>query len=109
MKQINILNQIIIFLLLILTIGCSNSNKEELINREELEWNKIKNLSDFGLNNIQWFEWDKETDKVLIDEATSSDKLGIEEWDIRDIVENAEIESVMLGLLLAMKKTEKNF
>ncbi|MBS1763971.1 MAG: hypothetical protein JSS90_03265 [Bacteroidetes bacterium] len=50
------------------------------------------NFSDFGLNNIKWFEWDNEADNLLIDE--SKNKLGIESWDIRDIVENANLESI---------------
>ena len=66
-------------------------------NAENVKINKLKiqlNLSDFGLSHIQWFEWNSETDNVLIEEAVKSDKLGIEEWDIRDIVENTDIESI---------------
>lgn len=51
-------------------------------------------LADFGLGDIQWFEWNNEVDKLLIDEATKSEKLGIEEWDIRDIIENANLDSI---------------
>lgn len=64
-------------------------------NPQNVKINKLKqqlNLSDFGLNNIKWFEWDNEADDILINEAKN--KLGIESWDIRDIVENATIESV---------------
>lgn len=64
-------------------------------NPQNVKINKLKqqlNLSDFGLNNIEWFEWDNEADDLLIDEAKS--KLGIESWDIRDIVENADLESI---------------
>jgi hypothetical protein len=52
------------------------------------------NLSDFGLNHIQWFEWDKEEDKILIEEAIKNEKLGLQEWDIRDIIENANLDSI---------------
>ncbi|CAB1276184.1 ATP-binding protein [Candidatus Nitrosacidococcus tergens] len=66
-------------------------------NFRNVKINKLKinvNLSDFGLSHIQWFEWDNEADKLLIDEATKSEKLGIKEWDIRDVVENATLESI---------------
>lgn len=64
-------------------------------NPQNVKINKLKqqlNLSNFGLNNIEWFEWDNETDNLLIDEAKI--KLGIESWDIRDIVENADLNSI---------------
>lgn len=64
-------------------------------NPQNVKINKLKqqlNLSDFGLNNIEWFEWDNEADNLLIDEAKN--KLGIESWDIRDIVENSDLESI---------------
>lgn len=64
-------------------------------NPQNVKINKLKqqlNLSDFGLIDIKWFEWDNEADNLLIDEAKS--KLGIESWDIRDIVENANLESI---------------
>lgn len=70
--------------------GFSNDAQNVKINKLNLQLN----LSDFGLNDIQWFEWNNEADKLLIDEATKSEKLGIEEWDIRDIIENADLESV---------------
>jgi hypothetical protein len=66
-------------------------------NAQNVKINKLKiplNLSDFGLSQIEWFEWENETDKLLIDEATKSEKLGIEEWDIRDIIENANLERI---------------
>ena len=63
-------------------------------NSHHVKINKLKldlDLSDFGLNHIQWFEWDNEEDRALIDEVKKSGKLGIEEWDIRDIIENANL------------------
>ncbi len=57
--------------------------------------NKLKfplRLSDFGLEHIQWLDWDTEVDLLLLHEA--SKKLGIEEWDSRDIVENGKVESI---------------
>lgn len=64
-------------------------------NAQNVKINKLKlqlNLSDIGLNDIQWFEWNTEADKLLIDEAKN--KLGIESWDIRDIIENANLDSI---------------
>jgi hypothetical protein len=68
-------------------------------NAQQVKINKLNpklniDLADFGLNDIQWFEWNNEVDKLLIDEAIKSEKLGIEEWDIRDIIENANLESI---------------
>ncbi len=66
-------------------------------NAQNVKINKLKiqlNLADFGIGNIQWFEWDNEADRLLIDEATKPEKLVIKEWDIRDIVENANLEFI---------------
>jgi len=66
-------------------------------NAQYVKISKLKlplKLSDFGLNHIQWFEWDKEADRILIEEAKKEEKLSIEEWDIRDIVENANLECI---------------
>lgn len=68
-------------------------------NAQKVKINKLNpklniDLADFGLGDIQWFEWNNEVDKLLIDEATKSEKLGIEEWDIRDIIENANLDSI---------------
>ncbi|MFN8438246.1 MAG: hypothetical protein U0V72_11490 [Cytophagales bacterium] len=64
-------------------------------NAQNIKINKLKlqlNLKDFDLEHIQWFEWDNENDRLLIDEATK--KLGIESWDIRDIIENANLVNI---------------
>lgn len=79
---------------------------------QNVKINKLKlqlDLSDFGLNDIQWFEWNNEADKVLIDEATKSEKLGLEEWDIRDIVEKADLESVNDWIATCDEKSYKEF
>lgn len=62
---------------------------------QNVKINKLKtqlNLTNFGLSHIEWFEWDNEADNLLIDEAKN--KLGIESWDIRDIIENANLDSI---------------
>ncbi|NJX15523.1 sacsin N-terminal ATP-binding-like domain-containing protein [Tamlana crocina] len=66
-------------------------------NSQNVKINKLKSqlkLADFGLGHIQWFEWDNDADRLLINEAIKSEKLGIEEWDIRNIIENADIDSI---------------
>lgn len=74
--------------------------------------NKLKlnlDLADFGLGHINWFEWDNEADRLLIDEATNTKKLGIEEWDIRDIIENANLENINNWIATCDKKITKRF
>ncbi len=76
---------------------------------------KIKNfklnigLNHFGLNHIQWFEWDNETDVLLIDEATKPEKIGIKKWDIRDVVENANLESIDVWIATCETETYNQF
>lgn len=81
-------------------------------NAQNVKINKIKfplNLSDFGLSNIQWFEWENEADRLLIDEATKSEKIGIKEWDIRDVVENANLESINIWIATCETETYNEF
>lgn len=81
-------------------------------NAQNVKINKLKtqlNLPDFGLGHIQWFEWDDEADRLLIDEAIKSEKLGIEEWDIRDIIENADLDSINNWIENCEEKTYYNF
>jgi hypothetical protein len=68
-------------------------------NSKNVKINKLNprlslDLANFGLTDIHWFEWSDERDKLLIEEATKTRKLGIEEWDVRNIVENANLESI---------------
>ena len=66
-------------------------------NINNVKINKLKlnlNLANFGLSDIQWFEWDNEEDRILLDEALKVEKLGIKSWDITEVVENAKLESV---------------
>lgn len=75
------------------TIPTKNNGYSD--NVENVKINKLKlnlDLSDFGLNHIQWFEWYNEDDQLLINEAKS--KLEIKEWSIRNIVENADLEKI---------------
>ena len=47
-------------------------------------------LSEIGHEDKEWFAWDGEINKELLTEAAKSDKLGIEEWNINDIIVNAD-------------------
>ena len=83
-----------------------------LENARNVKINNLKtslNLSDFGLGHINWFEWDNEADKLLIDEAKKEDKLSIGEWDIRDIVENANLENINNWIATCDKKNYQAF
>ena len=74
--------------------------------------NKLKlnlDLADFGLGHINWFEWDNEADRLLIDEATKTEKLGIEEWGVRDIIENANLENINNWIATCDKKNYQAF
>ncbi len=66
--------------------GFSSNAQNVKINKTKLELN----LSDFGLGHIEWFEWDKEEDNLLISEAKN--KLEIEEWSLRDVFVNADLD-----------------
>ena len=47
-----------------------------------------------SLEHIHWFEWSDKANQLLLDEAQKADKIGLESWDIRDIIENASLESI---------------
>jgi hypothetical protein len=49
------------------------------------------NLADFGLDHIQWFEWENENDFELVKEARDSNKLKLKTWDFSDILLNCDI------------------
>lgn len=68
------------------------SDKPENVKINKLQLNL--DLSEFGLNDIQWFKWNNEADILLIEEAKKAEKLNIEEWDIRDIIENADLDCI---------------
>lgn len=79
-------------------------------NAQNVKINKLKlqlDLSKFGLNDIQWFEWDNDLEQLLHDEAYK--KLGIEKWDIRDIVEKANLESINSWIATCEKETYNEF
>jgi len=46
---------------------------------------------------------------LLIEEAKNKEKLGLEEWDIRDIIENADIESINNWIATSDNKTYEKF
>lgn len=81
-------------------------------NAENVKINTLKvniDLADFGLGHIEWFEWDNESDNLLITEAKKSKKLGIKEWDIRDVVENGDLESINNWIINSDKETYNYF
>ena len=49
-------------------------------------------LSDLGLSDVHWFYWKEDEDKYLLNEATSNEKIGIEEWSLRDVFINADLD-----------------
>lgn len=83
------------------------SDKPENVKINKLQLNL--DLSEFGLNDIQWFKWNNEADILLIEEAKKAEKLSIEEWDIRDIVENANLESINNWISTCVSKTYRAF
>lgn len=61
-------------------------------NLENVKINNVAfyiNLKELGLDSYHWFEWDLKTDESLVYQAIKKDKLGLEIWDVRDVVENA--------------------
>ena len=48
-------------------------------------------LDKIGHADKQWFYWSGNTNKEIISAATLSDKLGLKEWNINDIIINADI------------------
>lgn len=72
----------------------NNSYSDKSLNVKINKVNLNLDLANFGLSHIQWFEWHNEADQLLIDEATKPEKLGIKEWCIRDIIENADLERI---------------
>jgi hypothetical protein len=64
-------------------------NTDVLIKGTELDINPI----DFGIDK-QWFYWNIENDKELIQEARKSDKVDLEKWDIANLIENANVDDV---------------
>lgn len=83
----------------------SNSSQNVKINNLKIQLN----LSDFGLSHIQWFEWDNEDNKLLIDEATNLQKLGIIKWDITNLVENANLGNINNWIASCHQKTYESF
>ena len=83
------------------------SDKPENVKINKLQLNL--DLTEFGLNDIQWFKWNNKADILLIEEAKKAEKLGIEEWDIRDIIENADLESINNWISICDNKTYRAF
>ncbi len=71
------------------TRGIQTESKNVKIKNFDLD----VNLSDLGLENIQWFYWALDKDSFLLTEAESTEKLGIEKWNICDVFTNADLDS----------------
>jgi hypothetical protein len=91
------------------TKGNSYSDNAENVKINKLNPELNIDLADLGLIHIEWFEWDIEPDRLMIDEATKSEKLGIKEWDIRDIVENTTLESINNWIACCDEETYEAF
>lgn len=70
--------------------GYSNNSENVKIKSLKLELN----LSEFGLDDIQWFAWDSQSDKILLDEAIKPEKLGIERWYITNVIEQSKLDKI---------------
>ena len=69
----------------------TKSSTSNTINKVKIKKIKIDiPLDKIGHQDKEWFAWDGETNKELLTEAVKSDKLGIEEWNINDIIVNAD-------------------
>ena len=83
-------------------------------NAQNVKINNLKldfeiNLADFGLEHIQWFEWERDKDAELVDEADEKTKLGLATWDIEDLVIHANLDKLNAWLANADEKTYKSF
>ena len=66
-------------------------------------------LSDLGLSDIHWFYWKKDEDKYLLDEATSIEKIGIEEWNLHDVFVNADLDCLNDWIKCLSEEDYNNF
>src|SRR5690606_26996019 len=66
-------------------------------------------LSVLGLSDIHWFYWKKDEDLYLLNEATSNEKIGIEEWSLRDVFVNADLDCLNGWIKGLPEKDYNNF
>lgn len=50
-------------------------------------------LTEIGLAEYEWFYWDSNHNEI-IDASINEDKLGLEEWNINDIIEEANLQQL---------------
>jgi hypothetical protein len=55
-------------------------------------------LADIGLNEFEWFYWKSNGDIILKNEAMSIEKLGLEKWNLRDIIENSNTNELNIWI-----------
>ena len=65
-------------------------------------------LSQVGLAKYDWFVWDAKNKDFTI-HAQDKEKLGLEKWDIRDIVEEANIEELNIWISKLDELAYKSF
>ena len=87
------------------TANFSNEAKKVKINKLNLQ---LK-LSDFGLDDIVWFQWSSKDDQLLIEEALKPEKLGLKIWDIKDIIENADLDRINTWIKNTNDETYNSF
>ena len=66
-------------------------------------------LADLGLGDIHWFYWKKKEDLYLLNEAASNEKIGLEEWTLRDVFINADLNCLNDWIKRLDEKEYNNF
>lgn len=51
-------------------------------------------LNEIGLEDNEWFFWEYDGNEDIIDASIDKDKLGLEEWNINDIIEKANLQQL---------------
>jgi hypothetical protein len=103
-----------IFYDILLDYLCNNiptQNKQFSNESKNVKINTLKislNLADFGLDHIQWFEWENENDFELVKEARDSNKLKLKTWDFSDILLNCDINKTN-KFILSTYNSERGF
>lgn len=65
------------------------------------------NLQDFGIEDIKWFEWDKNNGKKIIEEAKNEDKLNLKKWRFSDLINNCNVDATNIFFLKSKNESPK--